>query len=187
MKKAASVATRLFCLAVTLLLAVSGIGFAGQTLQADVVVIGAGTAGLSAALTAAQGGAAVILLEKGPGGRRHRELRGRVVRGRVEAAKRAVDRADPGPGFHGGDERDPVGDQRAADPAVPRRVRRDHRLADGAGRGVRGSLQKQLEQQPHVAPGQGRTPWCPPDPGAVRKDQGEPEGHGSDGGRRARS
>lgn len=38
--------------------------FAAQKLEADMVIVGAGSAGLSAALTAAQGGASVILLEK---------------------------------------------------------------------------------------------------------------------------
>jgi len=65
MKKAAAGTFKLFCLAAALFIALAGgSAFAEQRLQADVVVIGAGSAGLSAALTAAQGGATVILLEK---------------------------------------------------------------------------------------------------------------------------
>ncbi len=65
MKKAVTGTFMLICLAAAFFVALTGgSARAEQRLQADVVIIGAGSAGLSAALTAAQGGATVILLEK---------------------------------------------------------------------------------------------------------------------------
>ena len=56
------------CLAMGLLLVLSASSLAQppQTLKADVVVIGSGGSGLVAGLTAAEGGASVILFEKMP-------------------------------------------------------------------------------------------------------------------------
>ncbi|TDC15054.1 FAD-dependent oxidoreductase, partial [Kribbella albertanoniae] len=50
-------------------------GSAGQTLRADVVVVGAGPAGMAAALAAADGGASVVLVDAGRtlGGQFHRQ------------------------------------------------------------------------------------------------------------------
>ncbi|WP_168205914.1 FAD-dependent oxidoreductase [Geobacter sp. FeAm09] len=65
MKISVSFLSKTACLVAVLVatICVNGV-FAAEKYSADVVVIGAGGAGLSAALTAAQGGAKVILLEK---------------------------------------------------------------------------------------------------------------------------
>ncbi len=53
----------------------AGGGSAGETLRADVVVVGAGPAGMAAALAAADGGASVVLVDAGRalGGQFHRQ------------------------------------------------------------------------------------------------------------------
>ncbi len=65
MRKAVPGTFMFICLAAAFFIALTGgSAHADRMLQADVVVVGAGPAGLSAALTAAQGGATVVLLEK---------------------------------------------------------------------------------------------------------------------------
>lgn len=56
----------IFFLAMAIFLCLSASGRAAQSLKADIVVIGSGASGLVAALTAAEGGAKVIVFEKMP-------------------------------------------------------------------------------------------------------------------------
>jgi fumarate reductase flavoprotein subunit len=54
-----------------------------ETITADVVVIGAGIAGMTAAVSAAEAGAKVVLLEKGPG-YNFRGLHNAAIAGRLQ-------------------------------------------------------------------------------------------------------